>query len=100
MSIKLCPPALVYLVISFIAIFIMFFQNIGSRKIYCLGTSTCNVSDVYIIFIIKILYVLFWTWVLNLICKSGYEPMSWFLVLFPFLLFFIMIAMMVSGIYN
>jgi hypothetical protein len=33
------------------------------------------------IFIIKIVYVIFWTWVLNLICQQGYTPVSWLLVL-------------------
>ena len=88
----LCTPASVYLVLSVIAIAIMFFQNIGSENIYCLGTYQCDVSSVSLIFIIKILYVLFWTWVLNLICRAGYSFVSWFLVLFPFILFFILIA--------
>ena len=88
----LCTPASVYLVLSVIAVAVMFFQNIGSENIYCLGAYDCTVSSVSLIFIIKILYILFWTWILNLICREGYPMISWFLVLFPFLLFFILIA--------
>lgn len=88
----LCNPASLYLVLSVAALAIMFFQNIGSENVYCLGIYECNVSSVSLIFIIKILYILFWTWVLNLICKAGYPVVSWFLVLFPFVLFFILIA--------
>lgn len=97
---KLCTPALVYFIISFIAIFIMLLQNFGSRSVYCLGGFSCDVSSVSIIFIIKILYVLFWTWILNLMCGAGYKNIAWFLVLFPFILFFILIALMISGIAN
>jgi hypothetical protein len=89
---NLCTPAYVYLVLSVIALVIMFLQNIGSENIYCLGVYDCSVSSVSLIFIIKILYILFWTWILNLICREGYPIISWFLVLFPFLLFFILIA--------
>jgi hypothetical protein len=89
---NLCAPAGVYLILSLIALVIMVFQNIGSENIFCLGTYTCDVSSVSLIFVIKILYVLFWTWVLNLICKAGFPSVSWFLVLFPFILFFILIV--------
>jgi len=41
------------------------------------------------VFIAKILYIGFWTFVLNYICKAGYKSVSWFLVLLPFLGFFI-----------
>ena len=96
---KLCTPALVYMFISFIAIFIMFFQNFGNRNIYCLGSYKCD-ANVSMIFIIKILYVLFWTFILNILCGSGYTSFSWFLVLFPFILFFIILAVMFTGIAN
>jgi len=88
----LCTPASVYLVLSVIALVIMFVQNIGSENVYCLGVYNCSVSSVSLIFIIKILYILFWTWVLNLICRAGFPVISWFLVLFPFVLFFVLIA--------
>jgi len=55
----------------------------------------CDVADVTMIFIIKIVYVIFWTWVLNLICQQGYTPVSWLLVLLPFILFFVLLAMLV-----
>lgn len=35
---NLCTPAYVYLVISSIALVVMFMQNIGNTKIYCLGS--------------------------------------------------------------
>ena len=89
---NLCAPAAFYLYLSIFALLVMVFQNIGNNDIYCLGSYTCNVSSVSLIFIIKIVYVLFWTWVLNLICKSGFPIVSWLFVLFPFILFFILIA--------
>lgn len=91
---NLCPPALLYLVLSVTAMIIMWVQNINNEAVYCLGNYSCDVSSKTLIFAIKILYVLFWTWVLNIICKSGFSYLSWFLVLFPFLLSFILIASM------
>jgi len=40
---NLCTPAYVYLVISGIALVIMFSQNIGNFNVYCLGTYNCSV---------------------------------------------------------
>ena len=87
-----CTPAYFYFIISVIAIFIMSVQNYGNTNVYCLGDYTCGVTSTFLIFIIKILYILFWTWILNLLCKNGYESVSWFLFLLPYVAMFIMIA--------
>jgi len=92
---NLCPPAFIYLVLSGIAMIVMALQNIGSGDVYCVGTYHCTVNSVTLVFIIKIIYILFWTWLLNIICKSGAEGISWFLVLFPFILFFIFIIVFI-----
>lgn len=97
---RLCTPALVYIIISSIAIIIMFFQNYGNRNIYCLGSYNCDVSSVTTIFIIKILYVLLWTWILSLMCGAGYKNVAWLIILFPFILFFILIALLFTGLIN
>lgn len=90
---KMCTPAFIYLIISICAIVVLFIQNIGLSKTYCLGSYTCNVESTTLIFVAKILYVIFWTWILNIICKSGHTGVAWFLVLLPFLLFFIILAL-------
>jgi hypothetical protein len=91
---NLCQPALLYLVISIVAIFVMALQNYTNEKVYCLGYYSCNVPSVYLVFLVKIIYVIFWTWVLNLICRSGAPIVSWLLVLFPLVLFFVLIGVM------
>ena len=91
---KLCTPAYFYLVISIIAIIIMAIQNAGNTNVYCLGTFECSVTNVYMIFLIKILYVLFWTWILNLFCRAGATWFSWLLVLLPIILFFILLSIL------
>lgn len=91
---KLCTPAYVYLVISVIFIIIAAIQNYGNINVYCLGSYSCDVSSTFLIFVIKLLYILFWTWILNLICKAGHPGVSWFLLLLPVLLIFILLAML------
>lgn len=90
----LCSPALAYLGISILFLIIVYIQNVGNVNLYCLGTQSCEVSNINIIFFIKLIYILFWTWILNLICSSGSPSIAWFLVLLPFILMFIMLAMM------
>ena len=46
-----------------------------------------------LVFIVKIIYILFWTWVLNLMCKDGHSGIAWFLVLLPFILLFVIMGM-------
>ena len=93
---NLCAPALFYLVISLITVFIIAFYNYGNERVYCVGYYTCPVSSIYLIFIIKLIYIIFWTWILNLICQAGLPIISWLLVLVPIMLFFVLIGMLLS----
>lgn len=91
---KLCTPAYVYLMISVVAIILSMYQNAGNTNKYCLGMYECDVSNTTLVFLGKILYVIFWTFVLNSICKAGYEKISWLLVLLPFILFFVLVGLL------
>ena len=90
---QFCPPALFYFFISIISLLVIFFQNLGNKNSYSVGSFSCRVPSTMVVFIAKLLYILFWTWILNLICKDGYSEISWLLVLFPFLLFFVIIGL-------
>ena len=94
MNMNLCTPAKIYLVLSAIGIILIAFQNYGmSPNMYCVGNVRCPVQTTAPIFIMKILYVAFWTFILNALCSYGYNQLAWFLLLLPFILFFIMILM-------
>lgn len=90
----LCTPAQVYLTISIITLVVIALQNLGNPSSYCVGRYTCNVSSISMLYSLKLLYVIFWTWILNIICKEGYTSVSWFLVILPFMLMFIFIALL------
>jgi hypothetical protein len=68
-----CAPALVYLVLSAIAII-----------------SAITTASVFTI-VLKIIFVLIWAWFLNYLCDSGYSAISWFLVFLPLIFFVLMI---------
>lgn len=91
---KLCTPSYIYLVVSAIALVVMLYQNIGNVDKYCLGSYSCTVSSTALIFIIKAIYILFWTWILNLICRAGAPGVAWFVLLLPVILMFVLLAMM------
>lgn len=90
---KLCSPAYVYLVISLVTITLMFLQNINDDSSYCVGNVSCKANNKMLIFTIKLIYVVFWTWVLQLICNSGWTSISWLLVLLPYFSMFLMIIL-------
>jgi hypothetical protein len=91
---ELCTPALVYFVISIISLVVVLLQNLGNQNSYNVGSFSCRVPNTTAIFIVKLVYVLFWTYVLNLICKDGHVGLSWLLVLLPWLLLFVMIGIL------
>ena len=86
---NLCMPASVYLTVSLIALVLLISTNYGNQKLTCLGNFSCNADVVHIV-IIKVLYIVFWTWVLNIICKTGAEMLAWFLVVIPVVLYLLM----------
>jgi len=64
---ELCTPAMVYFIISIMALFMVLLQNVGNHNSYNVGSFSCRVPNTTVVFIVKLLYVLFWTYVLNLI---------------------------------
>jgi len=90
---ELCTPSAVYFIVSIVSLIMILLQNLGNSSSYHIGNFSCRVPSTILVFIIKLVYILFWTWILNLICKDGHTGISWFLVLFPFILFFVLIGM-------
>jgi hypothetical protein len=70
---NLCTPAYVYIFISAFAILFALFSGFGIVAV-----------------LTKAVFVIFWTYVLNMLCKKGYKNVSWFLVLLPY--FFILLG--------
>jgi hypothetical protein len=96
----MCTPATVYLVVAILFTITAMVQNAGNTNKMCIGRVECNVKSTPALFIIEILWIVFWTWVLNSLCKNGHSSVAWFLVLLPFIVIFIMLVMfadMVSG---
>ena len=92
---NLCSPAFLYLLISVVVFIVIAVQNFGNTTKYCLGEYECFVPNTFIIFIFKAIYILFWTFILNSLCKAGYKEVSWFLVLLPILLLFIILGLII-----
>jgi hypothetical protein len=91
---ELCTPAMIYFVISIITLIMILFQNLGNSDSYCVGSFSCRVTNTTLVFIVQLIYVLFWTYILNLICKDGHTTLSWLLVLLPWILLFVMIGIL------
>ena len=90
---KWCTPAFIYFVISMIGLIALVIGNLGNTTKFNLGLFSVYVPNVLFVFIIQFIYILFWTWILNLICKDGHSGISWFLVLIPFILYFLLLAL-------
>ena len=90
----LCTPAMLYFVISIIGLVIVLIQNLGNTNSYHVGSFSCRVPNTALIFIVKLIYILFWTYVLNLICRDGHMGVSWLLVLLPWILLFVMMGIL------
>jgi TRAP-type uncharacterized transport system fused permease subunit len=80
---KLCSPSAGFLVVSVASLLVVLFHQ--KRHL--------RNPLVIILIMLKILYILFWTWVLDLICKSGHKGISWALVLAPYVLALLVVIM-------
>ena len=90
----LCTPAALYFVISMVGLVILMLQNLSNTNSYNVGNFSCRVPNTFAVFIVKFIYIVFWTYVLNLICKDGHVGVSWLLVLLPFILLFVMMGLL------
>ena len=89
---NMCTPATIYFVISLIGLILVGVNNLDNSDRVCVGDYNCYVGNNTTIFIINAIYILFWTFVLDLMCKAGYSSLSWFILLLPFIILFIVFA--------
>ena len=94
---KLCSPARFYLGLSIFMLLSMIVQNLfnNNSKELCVGSYKCDIPSLAVFFGLETLYIVFWTWILNNLCRYGLKSVSWFLVLLPFLLFAVALALLV-----
>ena len=76
---SLCNPALVYLGISAVSVLYMFYMH---RRLESM--------------ILKIVFAALWVWLLNFLCAKGLEPLSWILVIIPFIFMAFLVAFVVA----
>jgi energy-coupling factor transporter transmembrane protein EcfT len=86
---NMCTPATIYFVISLIALVMIGVNNLDNSDQLCIGDYNCYVGNNTVIFIFNAIYILFWTFILDIMCKSGYSSLSWFILLLPFIILFI-----------
>lgn len=91
---ELCSPAALYFIISMIGLVMVIIQNLGNTNSYHVGNFSCRVPNTLFVFVVKFIYILFWTYILNLICKDGHVGISWLLVLLPWILLFVIMGML------
>ena len=90
---KMCTPAMVYFLVSITTLLAMILLNWGNRNKLCMGEFECPVDNIYVIYVVKLAYLLFITIILDSLCKNGYASISWFLVFFPILFYFLALGM-------
>lgn len=86
---KLCTPAYIYFLVSIMSLFMLIGMNMKNSDTLCVGNYECPVDNLLVVFLIKAMYIIFMTIVLDSLCKNGYANISWFLVFFPILFYFV-----------
>jgi hypothetical protein len=71
---SICPPALLYFILSILGIIVMVLTKFRLVSI-----------------IVQICFIILWTWFLNFLCGSGYSIISWILVLLPVIISLLLI---------
>jgi predicted PurR-regulated permease PerM len=65
---KLCTPARLYFVIAIISSVVALLSKVTLLAVF-----------------FKLVFAFIWTYILGWLCKKGYESLSWFLVLLPYI---------------
>jgi hypothetical protein len=73
---KLCAPAVVYLVLAAIGL-VFQFTNYASSK------------NPILTIVVHLLFIGLWTAILNWICSKGFKSISWALVIIPYAFMFL-----------
>jgi hypothetical protein len=93
---KLCTPASIYFTLSIMGLILIGIQNMhGEEKLLCIGSYDCQVNNKSYIFVANLVYIIFWTFILDLMCKTGYKDLSWLVLLLPILTSFIYVGLLV-----
>jgi hypothetical protein len=92
---KLCTPSFIYFLVSVLSFVLIMLQNLGNTNTYCIGSYSCDVVSTFFALVIQAGYILFWTWIIDLMCKAGYSEIAWFVLLLPVILFFIIFGLLV-----
>ena len=66
---KLCSPARLYFAFSVLSCIILLFNRISVLAVFT-----------------KLIFAFLWAFILGWLCSKGYESLSWFLVLLPFVM--------------
>lgn len=80
---ELCTPAKIYFIIALLSTFLAIFNRVSAS----LETTLTN-----------LVFVLIWTFILSWLCSKGYESVSWFLVLLPYVLILLGVVIVMSKI--
>jgi c-di-AMP phosphodiesterase-like protein len=71
---KLCTPAKIYFSLAILSIILGLFNGFH-----------------LIMIVIKLIFAFIWTYGLSWLCKKGFKALSWFLVLLPFIMMFLVL---------
>lgn len=80
---RICVPAQVYLILSVLLLLAGAYYNFSILTL-----------------LVKLVFIGIWTWLLNLLCKSDYEVLSWILALLPFVMVFLSALIAVDVVSN
>ena len=95
---KLCTPAQIYLIVSFILMVLSYFGLNAISQQITLNQSNSSFlqslnftyqKDSRTSYVIQAVFIVLWTWVLSYLCNKGFSNLSWFLILLPWVLMFL-----------
>ena len=90
---RLCTPAFVYLLVSSLSLVLLMIQNANNTNTLCVGNLICDVDNIPSLFLLNFSYIIFWTFILDSVCKAGHKQISWLLLLLPYLLSIVMLGL-------
>ena len=92
---KLCLPSKIYLIMGVVSIIFaalpIIYGSIKYNKLLSMGTLSL-ISH----YVVGLIIIIFWTFILQLLCTSDYEIFSWVIVISRIVFVFILTGMVLS----
>jgi hypothetical protein len=92
---NLCLPSKLYMILGIILLIVSYYHDLktNDEEKICLGNLKCAIKNKPAYYAFNLTFILFWAWLLNLLCRYGWVKTAWFIFIFPYIIIFLVLIL-------